>query len=132
LAYALAAMGALLGWLIQALPARPVAGARAALQLLLAGLPALMGAESAAGVRDEARPVATQVEVDAPPETVGRHGVSFSELPLPGGRTRLTGTTWYRHEISPSWYWRPWSDAIIHRIHARVLAHVKALSEARA
>lgn len=56
-------------------------------------------------------------------------GGEFLLEPLPGGRTRLTGTTWYRHAIAPSWYWRPWSDAVIHRIHARVLAHVKGLSE---
>lgn len=54
----------------------------------------------------------------------------FELAPLPGGGTRLTGTTWYRHEIRPSWYWRPWSNFIIHRIHERVLAHIKTLSEA--
>ncbi len=59
-------------------------------------------------------------------------GGQFALEALPGGRTLLTGTTWYRHEIRPSWYWRPFSDAIITRIHRRVLAHVKALSEAKA
>lgn len=59
-------------------------------------------------------------------------GGQFELEPLPNGRTRLTGTTWYRHEIRPSWYWRPFSDAIIHRIHERVLEHVKTLSEAKA
>ncbi len=59
-------------------------------------------------------------------------GGQFELTPLPGGRTRLTGTTWYRHEIRPAWYWRPMSDEIIHRIHARVLAHVKNLSEGKA
>jgi hypothetical protein len=49
--------------------------------------------------------------------------------PLAGGRTRVTGTTWYRHNLWPAAYWRLWSDAIIHRIHLRVLRHVKALSE---
>lgn len=56
-------------------------------------------------------------------------GGEFRLEELPGGRTRLTGTTWYRHEIAPSWYWRLWSDFVIHRIHGRVLAHVKTLSE---
>lgn len=55
-------------------------------------------------------------------------GGEFLLEPLPGGRTRLTGTTWYRHAIAPSWYWRPLSDAVIHRIHARVLGHVAAAS----
>lgn len=49
--------------------------------------------------------------------------------PLPGGRTRLIGTTWYELQFWPAAYWRLWSDAIIHRIHLRVLAHVKTLSE---
>lgn len=48
---------------------------------------------------------------------------------LPGGRTRLTGTTWYELRFWPAAYWRLWSDAIIHRIHMRVLNHAKQLSE---
>ena len=48
-------------------------------------------------------------------------GGEFRLSPCPAG-ARLTGTTWYRHAIAPEWYWRPWSDAVIHRIHARVLA----------
>jgi hypothetical protein len=27
------------------------------------------------------------------------------------------------------WYWRLWSDAILHRIHGRVLRHIKAEAE---
>ena len=53
----------------------------------------------------------------------------FKLVPLPGGRTRLEGTTWYRHHMWPAAYWRLWSDFIIHRIHLRVLNHVKVLSE---
>ena len=49
--------------------------------------------------------------------------------PLPGNRTRLVGTTWYDLQFWPSSYWHLWSDAIIHRIHMRVLDHVKGLSE---
>ena len=48
------------------------------------------------------------------------------------GTTRLEGHTWYSLSASPTMYWRVWSDAIIHRIHTRVLAHVKRLSEERA
>ena len=54
----------------------------------------------------------------------------FRLIPLPGGRTRLEGTTWYHHSMSPAGYWRLFSDAIIHRIHLRVLDHVKGLAEA--
>ena len=53
----------------------------------------------------------------------------FRLEPLSGGRTRLHGTTWYRHRIFPAAYWRLWSDAIVHRIHLRVLRHVKELAE---
>jgi len=48
---------------------------------------------------------------------------------LKNGQTLLRGTTWYEHGMWPSEYWRWWSDAIIHRIHLRVLEHVKELSE---
>jgi hypothetical protein len=56
----------------------------------------------------------------------------FLLTPLPGGRTLLEGTTWYQHHLWPAPYWQFWSDAIIHRIHLRVLQHVKRLSEAPA
>jgi uncharacterized membrane protein YhaH (DUF805 family) len=50
----------------------------------------------------------------------------FLLTPLPGGRTRLEGTTWYTHSIWPTQYWRIWSNYIIHRIHMRVLTHIKS------
>jgi hypothetical protein len=53
----------------------------------------------------------------------------FALESLPGGRTRLVGSTWYQHHLWPAEYWRLWSDAIIHRIHLRVLRHIKVLSE---
>lgn len=53
----------------------------------------------------------------------------FELTPLPGGRTRLEGTTWYSHGLYPEAYWRLWSDAIIHAIHRRVLNHVRELTE---
>jgi len=54
----------------------------------------------------------------------------FRLLPLAKGRTRLEGTTWYSHSLYPSGYWRFWSDWIIHKIHLRVLEHIRVLSEA--
>ena len=56
-------------------------------------------------------------------------GGQFRLTPLPGNRTRLEGTTWYRHSMWPVGYWRIWSDYIIHRIHLQVLTHVKRLTE---
>ena len=53
----------------------------------------------------------------------------FKLTPLPGGRTLLEGTTWYQHGLWPANYWRLWSEAIIHRIHMRVLNHIRNLSE---
>jgi len=53
----------------------------------------------------------------------------FLPTPLPGGRTRLQGTTWYRR-MWPAGYWRLWCDAVVHRIHLRVLRHIKRLAEA--
>lgn len=49
---------------------------------------------------------------------------------FPGGHTRLEGTTWYEHGLWPATYWRLWSDAIVHRIHMRVLRHIKSQAEA--
>ena len=48
---------------------------------------------------------------------------------LPNGHTLLEGTTWYQHGLWPEMYWTVWSNAIIHRIHMRVLNHIKNLSE---
>lgn len=212
----LGALGGLVGYLIQR---REPAPPRGVLVVLLCGLPALMGAESAVGGEASLLPVRTSVEIAAPPAAVWRHVVTFSELPppsellfragiaypqhaeisgqgvgavrrcvfstgpfvepitvwdeprllrftvtaqppamkettpyghidaphisnflvseggqfelteLPGGRTRLTGTTWYRHRIWPADYWRVWSDWILHSIHLRVLHHIQHETE---
>ncbi|GAC1465738.1 MAG: hypothetical protein NVSMB9_05630 [Isosphaeraceae bacterium] len=53
----------------------------------------------------------------------------FELTPLPGGKTLLKGSTLYQHGLWPAAYWRLWSDPIIHRIHGRVLEHVKTLTE---
>ncbi|HEY9784413.1 MAG TPA: SRPBCC family protein [Candidatus Obscuribacterales bacterium] len=53
----------------------------------------------------------------------------FHLVRMPDGNTHLEGTTWYQHHMYPSEYWRMWSDFILHRIHKRVLDHVKVLSE---
>lgn len=53
----------------------------------------------------------------------------FQLVRLPDGGTLLRGTSWYRNRMWPERYWRLWSDALIHRIHERVLDHVAALAE---
>lgn len=57
------------------------------------------------------------------------HGGQFKLISLPNGRTLIEGTTWYEHRMMPEAYWRWWSDAIIHRIHLRVLRHIAHLAE---
>ena len=54
----------------------------------------------------------------------------FSLIALPDGRTRLEGTTWYHNAMWPAAYWHLWSDYIIHRIHSRVLEHIRTEAEA--
>ncbi len=55
-------------------------------------------------------------------------GGQFLLTRLPDGRTRLEGTTWYRNKMWPAAYWRLWSDWIVHRIHLRVLQHIRRLA----
>jgi len=54
----------------------------------------------------------------------------FRLVALPEGRTRLEGSTWYEIELAPEPYWQFWSDFFIHRIHDRVLDHIKLEVEA--
>ncbi len=53
----------------------------------------------------------------------------FRLVELPGGRTRLEGTTWYEQRLWPAAYWQSWSDWLVQVIHARVLRHIKAEAE---
>lgn len=43
--------------------------------------------------------------------------------------TLLEGTTWYKVDIYPQFYWKIWANSIIHKIHNRVLVHIKSESE---
>lgn len=68
----------------------------------------------------------------APPHLDGyfrsRRG-EFRLVALPDGRTRLEGSTWYEMRLYPAAYWVIFGDALIGRIHGRVLRHIEALSE---
>ncbi len=57
------------------------------------------------------------------------HKGQFKLEELENGQTKLLGTTWYSHDIWPGFYWRLWSDFILHRIHFRVLNHIKLEAE---
>ena len=211
-------LGSAVGYLIQA--RRLGSGETGQLLLLLvAALPAMIGAETVSSPEAPRFAVHTRVKVDAAPEQVWRHVIRFDPLPAPtswifrtglaypvraeidgrgvgavrtcvfstgpfiepievwdeprllrfavtsnpppmrewnpfveihpphldgflvahrgefrlaataDGRTLLEGTTWYEHHFWPAAYWRLWSDAIIHRIHHRVLEHIKQSAE---
>ncbi|MFI5257238.1 MAG: DUF805 domain-containing protein [Gemmatimonadales bacterium] len=53
----------------------------------------------------------------------------FRLVALPGGRTRLEGSTWYEMKLQPAAYWVLYGDAIIARIHQRVLRHIRSTAE---
>lgn len=53
----------------------------------------------------------------------------FRLIPLPGGRTRLEGRTWYELDMAPAIYWQTITDGVIHSIHRRVLDHIRRESE---
>jgi uncharacterized membrane protein YhaH (DUF805 family) len=49
--------------------------------------------------------------------------------PLAGGRSRLTGKSWYTVRLAPERYWRLWADLFIRKTHLRVLEAVKEQAE---
>ena len=53
----------------------------------------------------------------------------FKLTKIDNNSTELEGTTWYKVDITPEIYWKSWSDFIIHRIHKRVLNHIKVEAE---
>ncbi len=53
----------------------------------------------------------------------------FKLIPIDKNRTILKGTTWYQVNLWPQFYWKLWGDSIIHKIHQRVLNHIKTTAE---
>ncbi len=53
----------------------------------------------------------------------------FKLTKLDDNKTELEGTTWYQVDITPEIYWKIWSNFIVHRIHERVLHHIKKEAE---
>ncbi|HNP33256.1 MAG TPA: hypothetical protein PKN96_08185 [Flavobacterium sp.] len=43
--------------------------------------------------------------------------------------TLLEGTNWYKIDLYPQFYWQLWTNAIIHKVHNRVLENIKTESE---
>lgn len=53
----------------------------------------------------------------------------FRLTELPNGATSLSGSTTYQLKIGPTLYWKIWTDDIVHRIHLRVLNHIRDIAE---
>jgi Polyketide cyclase / dehydrase and lipid transport len=53
----------------------------------------------------------------------------FDLVALEGGRTRLEGHSWYELEMAPEGYWQVVADAFVHRVHRRVLEHIRRTAE---
>ena len=68
----------------------------------------------------------------APPHLDGyfnaRRG-EFRVIDLGNGRTRLEGSTWYDLRMAPEIYWKLFADAVVSRIHTRVLRHIAVRAE---
>ncbi|RFZ91806.1 hypothetical protein D0C36_10150 [Mucilaginibacter conchicola] len=45
------------------------------------------------------------------------------------GTTTLTGNSWYRLYVFPTWYYDLWASSITRNVHLRVMDHIKQLSE---
>lgn len=84
-------------------------------------------------VDDQPEPMKEMSIYDIHPNHLHGYWVSkqgqFKLSSLPNGHTLLTGTTWYVNKIKPDFYWTLWSDYIVHKIHLRVLEHIKTQSE---
>ena len=45
------------------------------------------------------------------------------------GTTTLTGNSWYKLYVFPTWYYDIWAQSIVRNVHIRVMEHIKAISE---
>jgi hypothetical protein len=84
-------------------------------------------------VDDQPEPMKEMSLYDIHPTHLHGYWVSkqgqFKLTKLPNGHTLLEGTTWYVNRIKPNMYWTLWSDYIVHKIHHRVLEHIKEQAE---
>ncbi len=53
----------------------------------------------------------------------------FVLIPISDDQTKLIGRTWYEIDMSPMGYWTAWTNWLLHRIHYRVLEHIKVSTE---
>ena len=55
----------------------------------------------------------------------------FVLVPISETQTKLIGRTWYEIDMKPMGYWTAWTNWLLHRIHYRVLGHIKVSAEER-
>ncbi len=46
------------------------------------------------------------------------------------GTTTLTGNSWYRLYVFPTWYYDLWASSVVRNVHTRVMEHIKKIAEA--
>jgi hypothetical protein len=66
------------------------------------------------------------------PELTGHFKLVRGEFRLrdnKNGTVTLFGTSWYRLNVKPLWYWELWSDDVIRQIHLRVMNHIRDEAE---
>jgi Polyketide cyclase / dehydrase and lipid transport len=84
-------------------------------------------------VTDQPEPMKELSFYDIHPNHLDGYWISkegqFKLTQLANGHTLLEGTTWYVNKIKPHFYWTLWSDYIVHKIHTRVLEHIKTQAE---
>ncbi|MGZ3833865.1 MAG: SRPBCC family protein [Mucilaginibacter sp.] len=66
------------------------------------------------------------------PEIMGHIDIKQGQFLLHdngNGTTTLTGNSWYRLYVFPTWYYDTWAQSITRNVHLRVMEHIKELSE---
>ena len=66
------------------------------------------------------------------PEIIGHINIQRGQFILKengNGTTTLTGTSWYKLNVYPVWYYDLWAIGITRNVHLRVMQHIKNLAE---
>lgn len=66
------------------------------------------------------------------PEIMGHIDILRGQFTLKdngNGTTTVTGNSWYRLYVFPTWYYDIWAKSITRNVHLRVMEHIKQLAE---
>ncbi|MBC8042659.1 MAG: hypothetical protein IAF08_04360 [Rhizobacter sp.] len=72
------------------------------------------------------------VKQPADPEILGHFDLSRGQFLIQDngdGTVTLTGNSWYRLHVVPTWYYDLWAERIVREVHLRVMKHIKTLAE---